>query len=1380
MNQHLRKKARLTSFLRQALKPLFAVCALAPVFAPHHAAAQTTYFWEVPAGGNWDFTSTNWSTAAPPAAATVQWNGGVNGAPFNSIASFGVTPTAGDTPITVNQAITLGGLNFTVGTLATNFYDIQAGAGSLTFTGQAVVSVSPGVQALITIPLTTDTSAGAASDTLTFTANSTTAGAGTIFLNGNNGGTYSVPLMTVTGGATVTDSIGGSAFPNVAVVVGVTQGSGIGSNLTGPGTLDLNGGSNSIQSLAGAANGTITNSNTGAYANLTIGNVNTPVTRTEFMGQITDSVGAAATNLTIETTNNVAPVGVLGITIGAPINGYALTLSGTNNNYNGMTVVGVNTNVTTLKAGNVNAFSAFSAINVNQNSFVDLAGLSQQIAALNGTGTGTVTNLIPNTTAVLTLLGDKGTDTLSSSASIVDKSTPGLGSSNGVLNLVKSGGYTQILAGIDSYGGTTTINQGQLAAGSVMGLSANSSYTITSPGILNLNTFSASVGSLTGNGTVENVALAGFVAGPVTLTTGMDNTSTTFSGAITGAGGSALTLTKTGTGTFTLTGGIANTYTGGTNINQGTLSFSTNSLSTGLVTFTGTSTLQYQPGTTQDVSTINGLKLNDTVVATIDTNNNNVPFNTALQTGVAKTGSLTKTGLGTLTLNAVNTYAGGTNINQGTVSFINGGLGTGTTTFTGNSTLQWAAGNTQDVSLNGLAIVAGFTGTLDTGVNNVALTKSLLTGAGAGVTKIGAGVLTLGGTNTYTGATTVNAGTVKAGTAGGLSLNSAFNLGAATFLDVNGLAPTIGSLTGTGTVTNTAAGAGTLITGNDGASTGFNGLIKDGTGTTALTKIGTGTFTLNTANTYSGGTSLQNGTLVVANANALGVGNVTVSGGALQVGGSNMNINVGKNYTQTGGELDLRIGGTTTGTHDQLTVAGAASLSGKLSIAAVNGYTPKNGDIIPIVTAAGGVSGTFAPVTGSLANVPLVKLTVNYLPGEVDLDFSQGSFMAAATILQQKLTPNERAVANALDHVATNSRSAALLSYLDALPFASLPAAYDRIAPAEYGAVYEISRSAAKIEAASIENRLDEVHAGAPAAGGFTPGANGPAGPEDYKGSKEVIPPPNKRLSVFANGSGEFVNVGDTYNAKGYNFDSGAATVGIDYLFTDHFLAGVLLNYTGTEADLTNGGRIDANAFRGGVYATLFGGGAYVNAFAGGAYSSYDLDRRGLNSTVRGNTDGSDFNGLVTTGYDVHAGGFTYGPVVSFQYTYTGLNGFNETGSLAPLHIQSGHGDSILTNVGARASYDWHIGSMVLVPEVRATWQHEYGDDSDAITAAMLLGSPVFRVISSPIGRDSLVLNAGFTLKITADISAYAFYDGELARTNYQANNVMLGFRTSF
>jgi outer membrane autotransporter protein len=207
---------------------------------------------------------------------------------------------------------------------------------------------------------------------------------------------------------------------------------------------------------------------------------------------------------------------------------------------------------------------------------------------------------------------------------------------------------------------------------------------------------------------------------------------------------------------------------------------------------------------------------------------------------------------------------------------------------------------------------------------------------------------------------------------------------------------------------------------------------------------------------------------------------------------------------------------------------------------------------------------------------------------------------------------------------------------------------------------------------------------------------------------------------------------------------------------------------------------LNANSFHGGAYASIFDGGAYVNGFLGGAGNDYDVMRPGLGSFARGSATGGDFNALVATGYDFHARGFTYGPVASFQYTHSGVDSFNEIGSLAPLHVNASSGDSLLTNVGARVAYEWHIGSMVLVPEVRATWQHEYGNTFDEVSATMLLGSPTFRVASAAIGRDSLVVHTGFTLRMTRDLSVYAYYDGELARTNYQENNVMVGFRVSF
>jgi outer membrane autotransporter protein len=1352
MKHQIRKNARVASFLRQALKPLFAVCALAPVFGFHTASAQLIWQGTARDGGDgtWDLETPNWGSATPPAGTYVPWTQGDTAA-FNGGTPGTVTISFGaDTGLEPAPApnILASGLSFTVGATAATGYNItdDMSAALILSNGAApaIISVSAGVFATIS----TSINSASTGDSLTIQ------GGGTLILAGNNAATYLGSTITVTGGTTLQASAAGiftgnTAFPSSAdYIIGNAAG-------TVGGTLDLNNTSQSIATLSTPggvvnANAIVTNSNTNpnlsntppnppiTYSVLTIGTNSsaTPsASSTTFGGTIMD------TSMTIETSANASvaggnpmPAGGLGLKILGPgPAGYTLALSGTNS-YHGITTVGSSGgNPAALQGGAANSFSPNSVVDVESSGTLDLNGQAEGIAGLAGTGTGNVTT---STGAATLTIGATPTGvtpalttatTLVSNANLIDAGVPNS------LSLIKAGAYTQVLAGTNTYSGTTTVNNGTLAAGSAGGFSAKSAYTVSTPGILDLNGFNASIGSLTGTGTVENGSgtvlnsQATATAAPTatntpttlnTLTVGADGTSpAAFSGLITNGSGT-LALTKVGLGTLTITG-AANMYTGGTNLNAGTLSFAQGSLGNGPVVFTGNSTLQFNmvngANTTDPTSFTGGLTINSNVTATFDTDGNTTP---------------------------------------------------------------------------------------------IVFTKALLTSGGSAVQKNGLGTLQLNGNNTYNGATTVNAGTLQAGglVAGftGFSPNSAYTVNPGGTLDINALTPTIGSLAGTGTaiVTNNGATPGTLITGMDNTPTTFSGTLQDGTSTFALTKIGTGTFNLASDNTYSGGTSLQAGVLVISSMNALGTGNVSVTGGALQAGGPNMKINVVGNYTQgAGGELDLRIGGTAAGTFDQLAITGAAStatLSGRLSVNAVNGYAPKVGDSIPIITTANatGRIGQFTQVTGNLLNNPMVKLTVDYLANKVLLDFVQGSFSTLPSAFAPtpvvapngvilgieetpiafiQLTPNEKAVAFALDHVSKNGRSAKLLNFLDSLPITSLPGAFDRIAPAEYGAIYEISRSAAKMEATTVENRLDEVHATS-----IPTGVAGPAGPVDDKGSKEVIPPPENRLSIFANGSGEFVSVGDSFNASGYNFDSAAATLGIDYRFNEHFVAGVLVNYTGTTADLVDGGRLNANAFRGGVYASLFGGGAYLNAFVGGADSNYDVSRQGLGSFVHGETNGADFNAMIATGYDFHVGGATFGPVGSFQYTYTGVDSFNESGSLDPLHINSGRGDSYLTNVGARATYDWHFGSMVLIPEVRATWQHEYGDTFDEISATMLFGSPAFTVTSSPIGRDSLVLNAGFTLQITPLLSAYAFYDGELARTHYEANNVLAGFRYSF
>jgi autotransporter-associated beta strand protein len=129
---------------------------------------------------------------------------------------------------------------------------------------------------------------------------------------------------------------------------------------------------------------------------------------------------------------------------------------------------------------------------------------------------------------------------------------------SGTGGLTITGTGTNILAGVNTYTGATTINGGVLTLASSGGIGNASPVIVNSPGVLDLSVSGGeTIGSLAGSG---NVSL-----GSAWLFAGMDNTSTTYSGVISGTG----TFVKDGTGTNVLSG--ANTYTGATTINGGML-----------------------------------------------------------------------------------------------------------------------------------------------------------------------------------------------------------------------------------------------------------------------------------------------------------------------------------------------------------------------------------------------------------------------------------------------------------------------------------------------------------------------------------------------------------------------------------------------------------------------------------------------------------------------------------------------------------------------------------------------------------------------------------------------------------------------------------------
>jgi outer membrane autotransporter protein len=160
---------------------------------------------------------------------------------------------------------------------------------------------------------------------------------------------------------------------------------------------------------------------------------------------------------------------------------------------------------------------------------------------------------------------------------------------------------------------------------------------------------------------------------------------------------------------------------------------------------------------------------------------------------------------------------------------------------------------------------------------------------------------------------------------------------------------------------------------------------------------------------------------------------------------------------------------------------------------------------------------------------------------------------------------------------------------------------------------------------------------------------------------------------------------------------------------------------------------------------------------------------------------GATFAQCAAPDADWEKGGLSIGPTANFQFTYVGFSGFTESGSLAPLKFPNQNSESERTAFGMKASYDWKLGRVTIKPEISLAWQHEYGDQAYSIISSFANGAGNSFTVNSPqIGRDSLLIGAGAAVLLSDRISIYAYYDGELGRTNYQSNNVSAGVRITF
>lgn len=346
--------------------------------------------------------------------------------------------------------------------------------------------------------------------------------------------------------------------------------------------------------------------------------------------------------------------------------------------------------------------------------------------------------------------------------------------------------------------------------------------------------------------------------------------------------GSAITGTgqvvKSGTGSLTMSSGTANTYSGGTFINEGALVVDKDSdlgAVSGSITLGTDNTAGGTNGTLRFDSSFN-LETTRAITlmeggGTIDTQG----YITNIDQTIAGTGTLTKTGSGTLTLNATNSYIGGTVLKEGV-------LGINSDSALGNSSSRLVMYDTTTLQLNGdvnsnraVTLAGGPSSmmTINTQTNNGTFAGNI-DGLGS-LVKTGSGTLSLYGNNLYQGGTKVKEGT--------LAINSDASLGG-----VNGLLElernTTLKLDGNVYMNSRPV----IIGGGDNATLpqsviidtqGYTGVISQNIDQSAgekteLIKTGTGTLGLYSNNTYSGGTWVKNGTVAITSPLSLGKSDV--------------------------------------------------------------------------------------------------------------------------------------------------------------------------------------------------------------------------------------------------------------------------------------------------------------------------------------------------------------------------------------------------------------------------------------------------------------------------------------------------------------------------
>lgn len=429
------------------------------------------------------------------------------------------------------------------------------------------------------------------------------------------------------------------------------------------------------------------------------------------------------------------------------------------------------------------------------------------------------------------------------------------------------------------------------------------------------------------------------------------------------------------------------------------------------------------------------------------------------------------------------------------------------------------------------------------------------------------------------------------------------------------------------------------------------------------------------------------------------------------------------------------------GNSDLIDATGTATIDSgaTVTVSAENGTddgsTYSSATVYTILSADGGVTGTFGSVSDNLAFLDS-ELSYDALNVYLTLLRNGVDFSDLAT------SSNQRAVAAALETLPPGS---ALYDAILALGDDEAAAAFDALSGEMHASAQGMLADDSHYLRDAINNRLIE--------NGATANRSGAS-------------------AFWMSSFGAWASANGNGNTASLDHNTGGFVAGVDTSEIDNWTLGLAGGYSQTSFDVndrTSWGTSDNYSI--GLY-----GGSGLGPVAlrfGGAFTWHQLDTTrsvdagGLNEQLEAGYDAATTQIFGEAGYRIEAGPLGFEPFAGLAYVHLHTDGFSETGGDAALSSGSDSFQSTFTTIGLRSSAAFDIGGTKAIARGMVGWRHAFGDETPDKQFSFV-GSDSFTVSGVPIARDVAAVEAGLDFAVTPSASVGISYSGQFGSGDYE------------